>query len=63
MSGLERDLVKELRAAGCEIIRHGKGSHTIWESPTGQSFPVPHRVKSRHLAARILKQAEVLCQK
>lgn len=37
------DLIKELTAAGCELKRHGKGSHHIYYSPiTGKTFPVPH---------------------
>lgn len=35
------ELEKELRAAGCRILREGK-NHTIWYSPiTGQQFTVP----------------------
>nr|DAN69690.1 MAG TPA: hypothetical protein [Caudoviricetes sp.] len=38
-----RDLIKELKANGCEFVRHGKGDHQIWHSPkTGKNFPVPH---------------------
>ncbi|MBE4258803.1 type II toxin-antitoxin system HicA family toxin, partial [Vibrio parahaemolyticus] len=38
-----KDLIDELLAAGCEFVRHGKGSHQIWRSPiTGKKFPVPH---------------------
>ncbi|MFD1806425.1 type II toxin-antitoxin system HicA family toxin [Pasteurella oralis] len=37
------DLIKELKKAGCFLVRQGKGSHQIWESPiTGKRFPVPH---------------------
>ena len=32
------ELVKKLKAAGCEIVRNG-GSHDIWRSPiTGKEF-------------------------
>lgn len=38
-----RDLIKELKANGCVLIRQGKGSHQIWYSPkTGKTFPVAH---------------------
>lgn len=57
MSGFEVDLIRDLRAAGCEVVRHGKGSHTVWENEAGHRFPVPHRVKSRHIKTKILKQA------
>ncbi|PCD85611.1 type II toxin-antitoxin system HicA family toxin [Vibrio mediterranei] len=42
-----KDLINELLAAGCEFVRHGKGSHQIWVSPiTGKKFTVPHPKKS-----------------
>ncbi|AWH89296.1 type II toxin-antitoxin system HicA family toxin [Limnobaculum parvum] len=41
------DLIKELRAAGCEWRRHNGGSHQIWWSPiTKKTFPVPHPKKN-----------------
>jgi len=36
--GLKRKLKKVCR---CEIDRNGKGSHEIWRTPRGQTFPVP----------------------
>ncbi|WP_435927820.1 type II toxin-antitoxin system HicA family toxin [Dryocola sp. BD613] len=40
------DLIKELKAAGCEPVRKSGGSHWIWCSPnTGKTFPVPHPKK------------------
>lgn len=40
------DLIKELKAAGCELARNPGGSHQIWWSPnTGKIFPVPHPKK------------------
>jgi predicted RNA binding protein YcfA (HicA-like mRNA interferase family) len=36
----------------------GKGSHEIWYSPkSGRSFPIQAKVRKRHLANEILKQA------
>ncbi len=53
-----REVRRRLRKAGCAKIREGKGSHEIWHSPiTGRSFPVPRRIRSRHTANAILKQA------
>ena len=51
--------VKEiLRKYGCEFIRKGKGDHEMWKSPiSGKSFPVDSKIKSRHMANAILKQA------
>jgi hypothetical protein len=44
--------------AGCRFERHGKGDHDIWFSPqTGVRFTVDHKIKSRHTANAILKQA------
>ncbi|MCE0811841.1 type II toxin-antitoxin system HicA family toxin [Buttiauxella sp. S04-F03] len=40
------DLIKELKAAGCEPARNSGCSHWIWWSPnTGKTFPVPHPKK------------------
>jgi len=49
---------RPLRAAGCVLVRQGKGSHEIWSSPiTRQSFAVPVGIPSRHTANAILRQA------
>lgn len=51
--------VKEiLRENGCEFVRKGKGDHEMWKSPiSGKSFPVDSKIRSRHMANAILKQA------
>jgi mRNA interferase HicA len=51
-----RDLIKELTKAGCELLRHG-GRHDIWHNPaTGRSQPVPrHREINELLAKKIIK--------
>lgn len=51
--------VKRLLArAGCEFARHGKGDHEIWRSPISQRlFVVDKKIKSRHTANEVLKQA------
>ena len=47
-----------LRDAGCCFKRNGKGDHEIWYSPkTGISFPVDAKIKSRHTANGVLRQA------
>ena len=52
------ELLRLLRAAGCQFRRHGKGDHDIWFSPhTGLTFPVDQKIKSRHTANAVLKQA------
>jgi len=47
-----------LRKAGCWVDRQGKGDHEIWHSPhTDRRFPVDHKIKSKHTANGIMKQA------
>ncbi len=54
----DRPLRDLLRAAGCQFVRPGKGSHEIWSSPiTKRNFPVPIGIPSRHTANAILRQA------
>jgi predicted RNA binding protein YcfA (HicA-like mRNA interferase family) len=54
----DRALREMLRAAGCMLVRQGKGSHEIWHSPiTKRNFPVPIGIASRHTANAILRQA------
>lgn len=52
------ELIRLLRAAGCTLVRRGKGDHDIWESPiSGRRFPVDAKIRSRHMANTVLKQA------
>jgi len=52
------ELIRLLKAAGCVFVRHGKGDHDIWCSPqSGVTFPVDHKILSRHTANGVLKQA------
>lgn len=54
----DRSLRELLRAAGCEMVRQGKGSHEVWHSPlTQKNFAVPIGIPSRHTANAILRQA------
>ncbi len=47
-----------LLASGCLRVRHGRGSHDIWRGPHApKPFTVPARIKSRHMANEILKDA------
>jgi len=49
---------KLLSEAGCLFVRQGKGDHQIWFSPlTERYFPLDSKIKSRHTANGILKQA------
>jgi hypothetical protein len=51
--------VKEiLLAAGCRLIRQGRGDHEVWESPiNGRRFTVDGDIRSRHTANGTLKDA------
>lgn len=58
MSDFSKDLKKFLRDKGCRFDRHGKGDHEIWYSPiTNLRFVVDSKIKSRHTANAVLKQA------
>jgi len=49
---------KILSENGCKFERQGAGDHEIWHSPvTDRRFPVDGKIKSRHTANGILKQA------
>jgi predicted RNA binding protein YcfA (HicA-like mRNA interferase family) len=47
----------KLSEAGCAFLRRGKGDHDIWTTPEGKRIVVPVRIKSRHTANGILKDA------
>jgi hypothetical protein len=52
------EVKRVLHAAGCRFERYGKGDHEIWYSPiTNRRFPVDGKIKSRHWANIVLKQA------
>ena len=58
MADLLPELNSLLQSAGCRFERPGKGDHDIWFSPiTGIRFPVDSKIKSRHTANGVLKQA------
>jgi len=52
------EIVRLLRAAGCTLVRQGKGSHEIWYSPlTNRRFSVPRNTVKVHTANSVLKDA------
>lgn len=58
MNDFTPEVVRLLRDAGCYFTRHGKGDHDIWFSPiTNRSLVVDGKIKSRHTANGVLKQA------
>lgn len=43
---------------GCQLLRQGRGDHEVWTGPNAtQPFTVPAKIKSRHTANGILKDA------
>lgn len=57
-SNLAPRLKKLLTQAGCFFHRQGRGDHEIWYSPlTERRFVVDNKIRSRHTANGILKQA------
>ncbi|MCA3000519.1 MAG: type II toxin-antitoxin system HicA family toxin [Burkholderiales bacterium] len=58
MESFTPELKRLLLAAGCQFVRPGKGDHEIWRSPITQlNFVVDSKIKSRHTANAVLKQA------
>lgn len=58
MADFSPELKKILRAAGCHKERQGKGDHEVWFSPlSNHRFVVDSKIKSRHTANAVLKQA------
>jgi hypothetical protein len=58
MESFTPELKRLLLAAGCAFLRAGKGDHEIWRSPITQlNFVVDSKIKSRHTANAVLKQA------
>jgi uncharacterized protein (DUF1330 family) len=60
MAEYEKRVRDVLSKHGCHFLRHGKGDHDLWYSPEkGHSFPVAAKIKSRHTANEIMKQAGI----
>jgi hypothetical protein len=52
------ELRRMLREAGCTFKRPAKGDHELWFNPkTKRAFVVDGKVKSRHTANAVHKQA------
>jgi mRNA interferase HicA len=51
-----RALIKELTAAGCELLRRGK-KHDIYRNPrTGQKAPVPRHAEIANTLGKLIKK-------
>lgn len=58
MAGFQRAVKRLLAAAGWRKVRSPRGSHEIWaHAGSGEEVSVPAKIKSRHTANRILKDA------
>jgi len=60
MAEYEKKVRQELKKHGGYFVRRGKGDHDIWYSPlTGKNITVDGKIKSRHTANAIMKQAGI----
>lgn len=60
MAEYEKKVRKMLSLNECSFVRHGKGDHDIWYSPiSNRTLVVPVKIKSRHTANAVLKQAGI----
>lgn len=60
MAEFEKKVRDELKKNGCTFVRHGKGDHDIWYSPiTKRPVTVDSKIKSRHTANGIMKEAGI----
>ena len=58
MEAFTPELKRLLLAGGCAFVRRGRGDHDIWFSPlTRVNFVVDGKIKSRHTANAVLRQA------
>lgn len=60
MADYYKDTVRLLRDHGYRFKSHGKGDHEKWyNDSTGVTLTVPSKLKKRHMANAILKQAGI----
>ena len=60
MAEFEKKVRKMLKMNGAYFVRRGKGDHDIWYSPiTNINITVDGKIKSRHTANEIMKQAGI----
>ena len=59
-SSFTPEIKRMLKENGCHFVRQGKGDHEIWLSAlTNRHFVVDAKIKSRHTANGIMKQAGI----
>ena len=60
MAEFEKKVRDVLNQYGCYFVRRGKGDHDIWYSPiTNTNIAVDGKIKSRHTANSIMKEAGI----
>jgi hypothetical protein len=60
MAWYEKAVRDVLSNNNCAFVRRGKGDHDVWYSPlTNKNFPVDSKIKSRHVANTIMRQAGI----
>jgi hypothetical protein len=60
MAEFEKRVREVLMRNDCKFVRHGKGDHDIWYSTiTERHMTVDSKIKSRHTANAIMKQAGI----
>ena len=60
MADYAPDVKRILREHACSLVRQGKGDHQIWNSPiTQRNVTVDGKIKSRHTANAVMKQAGI----
>lgn len=60
MAEYEKKVRKILAENGCTFVRRGRGDHDIYYSPiSGINFTVDGKIKSRHTANAVLRQAGI----
>ena len=60
MAEYEKKVRQELKKHGAYFVRRGKGDHDIWYSPiSDKNITVDGKIKSRHTANAVMKQAGI----
>ena len=60
MPTYEKQVRDYLREYDCHFVRNGKGDHEIWWSPISKrNITVDSKIKPRHTANEVLKQAGI----
>ncbi|GJL97846.1 MAG: addiction module toxin, HicA family protein [Hyphobacterium sp.] len=57
--GFYKQIISQLKKAGFQRAKGGKGSHEKWIAPDGSRVLVPQSSKSRHTANSIMKDAGI----